>query len=150
MKIDINVNNADEMITTYQEAITFAGKFLLEKGNIVQEYIDACVAREKDFPTGLLLANGVGIAMPHGDSTFVKKDSISLIRTKNAIAFGRMEDNSQKVSCQLIFNLALASGQNHIQVLRKLITLFQNDQFIKNCHELSIEETIDYIGNSLG
>lgn len=93
--------------------------------------------------------NSEGIALPHGDSTYVENDSISLVKTKNAIEFGRMEDNSQKVSCHLIFNLALSSGQNHIQVLRKLITLFQNEQFIKNCYEPNAEETVNYIENLL-
>ena len=77
MAIDVIVSNGQDTITTYQEAIRTAGEKLVEKGNIDAKYIDACIEREIDFPTGLLLANGDGIAIPHGNSDLVNKDSIS-------------------------------------------------------------------------
>lgn len=149
MEIDIKINSADESVDTYEEVIRLAGQALVEAGNIDPKYIDACIAREVDFPTGLLLADGQGIAMPHGDSDFVKKDSLSVVRTQKDVAFGRMEDKDQKVACRLVFNLALASGQQHITVLRKLIGLFQEEAFITACQSLSDEETADYIKKRL-
>ena len=92
MAIDVIVSNGQDTITTYQEAIRTAGEKLVEKGNIDAKYIDACIEREIDFPTGLLLANGDGIAIPHGNSDLVNKDSISVVRIKNTVEFGRMED----------------------------------------------------------
>ena len=71
MKFEILVNDVDNSISDYQTAITFAGTQLLEKGYITAEYIDACLEREKSYPTGLMMANGQGIAIPHADYTLV-------------------------------------------------------------------------------
>lgn len=149
MEIDIKVNSAEDSINTYEGVIRLAGQALVDAGNIDPKYIDACIAREVDFPTGLQLADGQGIAMPHGDSDFVEKDSLSVVRTANDIAFGRMEDKDQQVACRLIFNLALASGQQHITVLRKLIGLFQDEAFIASCQTLPDEEAAAYITKCL-
>lgn len=81
----------------------------------------------------MLLANGDGIAIPHGNSDLVNKDSISVVRIKNTVEFGRMEDKDLKVGCSLVFNLALASGNQHIGILRKLIGLFQDEEFVDTC-----------------
>ena len=71
MKFEILVNDVDNSISDYQTAITFAGTQLLEKGYITAEYIDACLEREKSYPTGLMMTNGQGIAIPHADYTLV-------------------------------------------------------------------------------
>ncbi|WP_431088766.1 PTS sugar transporter subunit IIA [Paenibacillus sp. 8b26] len=149
MNIDIVVNNADENVKTYSDAIRFTGKFLVENEDIDPKYIDACIDREKDFPTGLLFANDVGIAIPHGSSDFVKKDSISVLRAVNNIEFGKMEDKSEKVDCKLLFHLALSSGKQHIRVLRKLVGLFQDEEFIASCQTFEVEETEKYIAKRL-
>ena len=74
---------------------------------------------------------------------------MSVVRAKNPIEFGRMEDKDQKVNCSLIFNLALASGQQHLSILRKLIGLFQDEAFVKTCQTASKEEVQSFIANQL-
>lgn len=145
MAIDVIVSNGQDTITTYQEAIRTAGEKLVEKGNIDAKYIDACIEREIDFPTGLLLANGDGIAIPHGNSDLVNKDSISVVRIKNTVEFGRMEDKNLKVGCSLVFNLALASGNQHIGILRKLIGLFQDEEFVDTCKNEETDTVQKYL-----
>ena len=145
MAIDVIVSNGQDTITTYQEAIRTAGEKLVEKGNIDAKYIDACIEREIDFPTGLLLANGDGIAIPHGNSDLVNKDSISVVRIKNTVEFGRMEDKDLKVGGSLVINLALASGNQHIGILRKLIGLFQDEEFVDTCNNEETDTVQKYL-----
>lgn len=147
--MEIFVNDAANDVKNYQEAIQLSGGKLAEAGMIDPQYIDACIDRETDFPTGLLLADGEGIAMPHGNSDLVKKDSLSVVRAEDPIEFGRMEDKDQKVNCSLIFNLALASGQQHLSILRKLIGLFQDEAFVKTRQTASKEEVQSFIANQL-
>lgn len=106
MKLEILVNDVDNSISDYQTAITFAGTQLLEKGYITAEYIDACLEREKSYPTGLMMANGQGIAIPHADYTLVNVNSISIVRFANDVTFGQMEDADLTVDCSIMFNLA--------------------------------------------
>lgn len=149
MTIDILVSDAPDTVTTYQEGIEEAGGKLVEKGNIDSAYIEACIDRELNFPTGLLLANGEGIAIPHGNSDLVKKNSISVVRLQKAVEFGRMEDKDLKVPCSLIFNLALASGEQHISVLRKLIGQFQDEEFVRTCQNGEKQAVKEYINEKL-
>ncbi|MEX7609581.1 PTS sugar transporter subunit IIA, partial [Enterobacter asburiae] len=92
MKLEILVNDVEGTITDWQTAIEFAGQKLLDKDYITPEYIQACLVREKTYPTGLMMANGQGIAIPHADYTLVKTNSISIVRFDKGVTFGQMED----------------------------------------------------------
>lgn len=131
------------------EAVQTAGMKLVNNGCVVKEFIKACTGREENYPTGLFLPFGKGVAMPHGESKFVNEDSISVVRTINPVTFHRMEDVNQTVDTQLIFNLALSSGQKHLQILRKLMQLFQNEEFIDNCLNFDQEKMVSYIETML-
>lgn len=145
MNIQILVNNADDNVTNYQDAIRLAGKALLEKGYINADYIQACIARETDYPTGLLFANGSGIAIPHASAELVNQSSISVVRVKENVEFGLMEDASLKVGCNLVFNLALNSGEQHLTILRKLIRLFQDEVFVEGCQTMTPQQAAEFI-----
>ena len=136
-------------VTSDVEAIKIAGNKLLEKDCVLEGFIQECVDREGPYPTGLVLPNGKAVAMPHGDSSYVKEDSISIVRSNVPIIFKRMEDATQNAECNLVFNLALSSGGKHIQVLRNLMGLFQGDMFINNCVNYDGDKLVDYVGKLL-
>lgn len=133
----ILVHDLDNSIKTYQEVINASGSYLLEKDYIQADYITACIDREKDYPTGLLMSNGIGIAIPHANYQLVKSDAISLVRSSKGVEFGQMEDSDLKVSCQLIFNLALSTSNQHLTILQRLFALFQDEIFVGNCQNFS-------------
>lgn len=149
MKLEILVNDVEETLTNWQTAIEFAGYKLLEKDYITPEYIQACLTREKTYPTGLLMANGQGIAIPHADYTLVKTNSISVVRCDKGVVFHQMEDANLTVECNIIFNLAFATSDQHLSVLRRLFTLFQENSFIVSCRELSTDQVKNYIEDML-
>lgn len=141
----ILVHDLEEGIVTYQDAINVSGSYLLEKDYIQIEYIAACINREKSYPTGLLMSNGIGIAIPHANYQLVKINSISIVRSINGVTFGEMEDSSSKVSCQLIFNLALATSDQHLSILKRLFTLFQDESFLNKCQQFNCKQTEEFI-----
>lgn len=145
MKFKILVNDVDGKIENWQSAIEFSGQKLLEQGYITPEYISACLEREKTYPTGLLMGNGQGIAIPHADYTLVKTNSICIVRFKDAVTFGQMEDSDLVVDCHIMFNLAFATSDQHLSILRRLFTLFQNIEFIESCRQLSTDEVGKYV-----
>ncbi|WP_058911388.1 PTS sugar transporter subunit IIA [Entomohabitans teleogrylli] len=149
MKLEILVNDVDGAITDCRAAIEFAGNKLLEKGYITAEYIQACLEREKTYPTGLLMANGQGIAIPHADYTLVKTNSISIVRFDRGVAFGQMEDADLTVECSIMFNLAFATSDQHMSVLRRLFTLFQDMPFIESCRNLPANDVGQYVAKML-
>ncbi|MCO6556293.1 MAG: PTS sugar transporter subunit IIA [Gilliamella sp.] len=141
----ILVHDLGEDIATYQDTINASGSYLLEKDYIQIEYIAACINREKEYPTGLLMNNGVGIAIPHANYQLVKKDAISIVRSAKGVTFGKMEDASSKVSCQLIFNLALATSDQHLSILRRLFALFQDESFVNKCQQFNCKQIEEFI-----
>ena len=149
MKFEILVNDVDNCISDYQTAITFAGTQLLEKGYITAEYIDACLEREKSYPTGLMMANGQGIAIPHADYTLVNVNSISIVRFANDVTFGQMEDADLTVDCSIMFNLAFATSDQHMSILRRLFTLFQDNAFVETCRNLPATRVAKYVEDTL-
>lgn len=149
MKLEILVNDVDDTLSDCRSAITFAGNALLEKGYITPEYIQACLEREKTYPTGLMMANGQGIAIPHADYTLVKTNSISIVRFASDIVFGQMEDADLTVECGIMFNLAFATSDQHMSVLRRLFTLFQDVSFIESCRQLKTQDVGQYVQDML-
>ncbi|HIH0446213.1 TPA: PTS sugar transporter subunit IIA [Vibrio cholerae] len=148
MELKIVVNDATGFEDDKQ-AIRFAGERLLEREYITPEYIEACINRESNFPTGLLMENGNNIAIPHSDYNLVKENSISIVRFDKPIKFGQMDDPDLAVECKALFNLAFATTDQHMSMLRKLFTLFQEDEFSNSCLTLDPEKTIEYINTKL-
>lgn len=145
MAINIFVTEGTSDVKTYQDAINLAGVKLNEAGAIKDGFSEACIDREKDFPTGLTLSTDLGIAIPHGNSKLVNNSSISFVRLAAPVDFGRMEDASQKVKCQFLFNLALAEGNQHLTTLQRLMKLFQDADFVEQIGQLPLSELTAYL-----
>lgn len=131
------------------ETIKSAGTVLLDNNCVKEEFINACIDRETDYPTGLMLPSNKGVAMPHGKSEYVLEDSISVLRLNKPVVLHRMEDVSQTVEVRLVFNLALSSGNKHLETLRKLMRLFQDENFIDQCLTLDEDQATQLIISSL-
>lgn len=149
MEFDILVTDAGPELASYQDAITFAGTQLLAHHYIQPQYIAACLAREETYPTGLQMANGEGIAIPHADYQLVNTNSISIVRFARPITFGQMEDAALTVECSMLFNLAFTTSDQHLSILRRLFTLFQEKTFITGCRAGDSEATGVYVKQQL-
>ena len=131
MKNRILVSEAkNESLNSYQDAIKVTGQQFINEKMILPQYVDACIDREKEYPTGLELKNGIGIAIPHGNQKFVKESGISFLRLKQPVNFGLMSDATKQVSCKFVFNLALFEGEQQLNMLRQLMGLFRDEKFI--------------------
>ena len=145
----ILVHDLDNDIQTYQRAINSSGSYLLEKGYIQPDYITACIDREKEYPTGLLMINNLGIAIPHANYQLFKEEAISIVRSTQGVVFGRMEDADLMVTCQLIFNLAFSTSDQHLSILQRLFALFQDENFAINCQKLSCSQVQQLVSQQL-
>lgn len=147
--MDFFATEGTTSIDSYQKVIKLAGKPLVDGKLVTQKFIQACIDRETNFPTGLKLSEFLGIAIPHGSSEFVNASAVSFVRLNESVDFGLMEDKSQQVPCKYAFNLALSNGGEHIGILRKLMRLFQDERFIKNINELDIEDIPAFLQEKL-
>ena len=116
-------------IEDFKEAIKLSGKYLIDNNCVNEQYVDTCLTREKNYPTGLLLKSGLGVAIPHGNPEFIKEDSICILKLQKPILFYRMDDPDEKVEVSIIFHLAV-NGNTHLEVLRSLVKAIQDEEFI--------------------
>lgn len=69
------------------EAITMAGKLLVDAGHVTEEYIPKMLEREEVVSTYM----GGGLAIPHGTKEarpFIKSTGLSVIRFPDGVDFG--------------------------------------------------------------
>lgn len=100
---------------TSEDAIQGAGELLLKKGIIEKSYIQAMINNLKEQgPYFVLLP---GIAIPHaGSEEGVNKLGISIIKLKNPINFGHIENDP----VELVIALASPNSEDHIGLLSSL------------------------------
>lgn len=129
--IDGNAKNA-------HEAITLCGNELVAHGFVRHIFIEECIARENEFPTGII--NLIPFAIPHVKSDFIEEDSLCLLRLTHPVEFKRMDDFDNKILTQLVFNFAIKNPDEHLVFLQKFIYLAQDGIFLHNCSTLPLDD----------
>lgn len=126
------------------------GDILINKGFAKNNYIEGLKEREIQFPTGIE-TGGISVALPHTDSTFIKESKIGFMSLKNPVEFGVMGGaEEQKVSVSVVFLIALADSNQHLQVLQKVIELIQNGKFLEKIQKtVSKEQAYEMLNQQL-
>ena len=112
------------------EAIRITGDTLNKEGCVKNTFVDACLEREKMFPTGL--PTEIGIAIPHCDSIHVNKSAICLLRPKQPVMFENMGGDEEPVKCELVMNLALKKQSDQVVLLGRIINMVQDKEVLKS------------------
>ena len=131
----------------WEEALRICGSALIENNCIGKDFIEACITREKSFPTGLPTV--IPVAIPHAASDEVYNTSICVLKLKNPVSFNRMDDAEESVNATLVFNLAIKGHNNHLDFLQKLIAFVMDEEKIKECLKLSVEDIPQYLERSI-
>ena len=120
---DIKADSSDE-------AIRQAGMVLQKAGFISEEYVDAVLERESNFPTGLQLS-GLALAIPHATPEgHVAKDGIAVGRLTAPVYFQSMENPEEEVAAEYVFMLALKDSEHHLEVLKQMFASLQKPSVI--------------------
>lgn len=127
-----------DFVESWEESIKIAANPLLEKGVIEEKYVSAMIKSINELGFYIILREN--LAMPHArPEDGAVGTGISLLKLTEPVNYGE-----QKI--YLIFVLASKDADSHMEILMKLMELFQNDECIEklikasNIHE--IEEII--------
>lgn len=131
-----------------EEAIRLCGEALHKAGIVGEDFAECCVKREKDYPTGL--PTEIPTAIPHAKAAGIKENAICLLKLKSPVVFRRLDDDTEQVETDLIFNLAIKDPNEHLQVLQRMMEFLNNKEVLLKCKELSNEQTITYLTEQLG
>lgn len=118
---------------------------------VKEDYYDAIIERENNFPTGLV-TKSVNVAIPHADAEYVNKSAISIALLADPVEFKRMDESSKDVGVEIVFMLAIKEKENQAELIKNLISIFQDPVLlpeIKNSEssEEVEEKLLNYLKN---
>ncbi|GGL57111.1 PTS sugar transporter subunit IIA [Sporolactobacillus putidus] len=137
----------DREIILFNQSATDRGNALklladefLKRKLVTNKFLDGILERERNYPTGLNV-NGLGIAIPHTDSDKVIVSQLGFLSLAKPVEFREMGSNVGKVDVSMIFMLCLKNANDQLEMLQKLVALFQNE------HLVSQLQTCDSVEN---
>lgn len=131
----------------WEQAIRLCGESLVATGNIGADFTEACITREKDYPTGL--PSDIPVAIPHGASDNIHENTVCFLRTDTPVRFARMDDDEEVCDTQLIFNIAVKPGEDHLGFLQQFMELVQDADALHQCLDLPIGEIPAFLESKL-
>lgn len=105
----------------------------IESGVAKETFYDGLVTREANFPTGLK-ANVMGVAIPHTDIEHVNRMQLGFMSLKEPVEFVNMEDMDDTVQVKMMFMMALKEPHQQLEMLMKLMDVFQNDKLLEELY----------------
>lgn len=129
------------------EAISMCGEALYKAGIVSSQFAKLCMIREREYPTGL--PTEIPTAIPHAKDN-ITENSICFLKLESPVAFKRMDDDSQVVLTDMIFNLAIKDPEEHLKVLQNMMTFLNDSTALKKCRTLDDDDLIAYLQQHIG
>lgn len=111
--------------TTFEKVIRTMSQTLIDQDIVKGEYPDHVIAREQKFPTGLP-TEPIGVAIPHTDAKWTNHNAICVGILKYPIDQIIMGTENDPVKVSIVFMLALGQSNKQLNILSKLMTVFQS------------------------
>lgn len=124
------VNNLE----TSADAISFLVKKLVNRGIVTNQYENAILEREADYPTGIK-TDSINIAIPHADYSQVNESVLAVLVSETPIEFNRMEEPEETIGVNIVILMAIDSPHGHLEVLAKLGDLFSKKDVLTSIYE---------------
>jgi len=124
------------------------GKRILAKGYIYPDFIEKLLDREEEFPTGLETI--YPIAIPHVGG-FCKQSFLAVATVKAPITFKAMDGSGKELAVRMIFMFGITNPQDQVEVLKKFIFAFREEENLKMLQELTDKrEVLNLLQTLLG
>ena len=133
-----NVFVIDGSPDNWEECLKLTYQKLLSEGCVKESFLTGCIEREKVFPTGL--ETEIPVAIPHTDAIHVISPAVCLLRLEKPVSFARMDDETESVEAEFVFNMALSNDVDQITMLQRIIEVAQNKEFLLKAKNAPVEE----------
>lgn len=119
VKFDLHGNTKDEVIKTI-------GTFMYEAGKVtdIERYIEGVFQREKECTTGI----GNGVAIPHCKNDAVREAGFALVKLKNSIEWGSLDD--KPVNYVIMLAAPNTEDNIHLRILSQLAKNLMDEDFL--------------------
>ena len=129
MKLDKELTVIEFEANSKEEVLMRLGQELQEQGFVKAGFVDSVLKREELYPTGLP-TQPYGVAIPHTDGDMVHQSKIAFASLKNPVKFTAMGQKDVQVDVKLVFMLALKNSADQLEMLQKLVGLFQKPETV--------------------
>lgn len=127
-------------VTSQEDALKLIADEFYKAGVVNDNFLEGILEREILYPTGLLLADGSGVAIPHTDGDKVKKSQIGFLSLTKPVKFYEMGQTKHEIEVDKIFMLALKEAHEQLETLQNLMDLFMNEELMKRLDSCTSEE----------
>lgn len=131
----------------WEDALRICGGALAAQGCIGADFTQACIERERKFPTGL--PTTLPVAIPHAASDAVYQTAVCVLKLDQPVKFYRMDSAEESVDVKLVFNLAIQGHSAHLDFLQKLMGFVTDEQQLEKCMELAPDELAAYLASGI-
>lgn len=129
-------------VENFKDVMTKLGGVLIKEGYAKESYVDALIAREEEFPTGLYI-DGIGVAIPHTDVSHVNKAATAIAVLDKPVSFIQMGTDDEPVEVQLVFMLAVVDPKAHLDKLQRILAIIQDSEVLTKL--LKVKDTDEII-----
>lgn len=139
--IDLDLIICSSKSSNQDEILKQLSQVLKNKGLVKSSFYQAILDREEEFPTGLSTQT-INVAMPHTDAEHVNNSAIAIAVLNEPIQFYSMDGSGKKIPVEIIFMLAVKEKKAQSKLLKKLITAFQDEEFLTDVKAASTKERV--------
>lgn len=136
-------------VSSKEVAFQLLADELMENDCVNQDFLANIIKREEVFPTGLEI-NGIGVAIPHTDSEYVKESQVGFLSLKKPLSFTEMGTNDKVIEVSLLFMLALKEPHEQLEMLQRLIEMFQQEGVLESLMKVDQEKAYQEIIQKYG
>ncbi len=125
----------------WEDAIRQSASVLVEKGKVIEEYIDAMVNTAKESGPYIVITKHV--ALPHArPEAGAKEIAIGIATLEKPIEFG----NDKNDPVKYVFCLSATDNNSHLRAMSELVELLEMDEFFRVLDNAKdAKEIIDFI-----
>ena len=135
--------------TSNIELIKLMAKQLMNQKLVKDEFIDAILQRESEYPTGVPIGD-IAAAIPHTDAIYVNNSAMVVSVLKNPIPFANMANPDEYLPVQIVFMLAMKEPAFQIAWLKKLLSFLNNPENLQTLQVINTRQKMaDYLNRSL-
>ena len=119
-----------------QEALKMLADEFVKAGVVKDSFYDGLITREASFPTGLSCNNRC-VAIPHTDIEHVNRTQVGFMTLDEPVDFIEMGTEDKNIPVTMIFMLALKEAHQQLDMLMKLMDVFQNDDLVERFYNVT-------------
>lgn len=133
---------------TCEEVLTLLGQKAIDKGWAKEGYVEALLAREAEFSTGLHAS--VDIAIPHADAIWANEPAIVMAFLDEPSEFQPMGGAGGVVPAKIIFMLVIKDNSSHIDFLRAISGFISSGNYLPELYEgKDVSFLMDYLEKNM-